>query len=108
MQVLMQASINLGHFPKLFNITTTIIHKKPSKWDYITTKAYRYIMLENTLGKVIENIIADIMSYLTETHELLPTQHYDERPGRSVEVTMMILSESRGKTTKCTQQCSWM
>ena len=49
---------------------------------------------ENTLGKVMENIITEIISYLTETHELLPSHHYGGCPGRSAEDAMMILSES--------------
>src|SRR5436190_7584096 len=94
LQTLMQASINLGHFPKSFKHTTTIVLRKPGKSDYTNAKAYRPIALENTLGKVMESVMADIISYLTETHELLPAQHYGGRPGRSAEDAMMVLSEN--------------
>ena len=93
-QVLMQASLQLAHFPSSFKHTTTIVLRKPSKPDYTKAKAYRPIALESALGKVMESIVADIMSYLTETHQLLPTQHYGGRPGRSTEDAMMALSES--------------
>ena len=83
----MQASINLGHFPKCFKNTDTIVLRKPAKPDYTQAKAYRPIALENTLGKVLESIMADIMSYLTETHELLPAINTME--GAQAEVQKM-------------------
>ena len=94
LQALMQASIRLGHFPKPFKHTTTVVLRKPSKPDYTKVKAYRPIALENTLGKIMESIMAENLSYITETHELLPPHHYGGRPGRSAEDAMMILSES--------------
>ena len=100
LQTLMQASINQGHFPKPFKTTITVVLRKPGKPDYTKTKAYRPIALENTLGKVMESVMTNIMSYLTETHELLPTQHYGGRPGRSAEDAMMILTENIYKAWK--------
>jgi ribonuclease HI len=91
---LMQVSMRLGHFPKPFKHTTTVVLRKPSRPDYTKVKAYRPIALENTLGKVMESVIAEIISYLTETHELLPPHHYGGRPGRSAEDAMMIMSEN--------------
>jgi hypothetical protein len=93
-QALAQASIHLGHFPKAFKHTSTVVLRKPGKSDYTKVKAYRPIALENTLGKVLESIMADIISYLTETHELLPPQHYGGRPGRSAEDALMVLTEN--------------
>src|SRR5438046_4878495 len=69
---------------------TTIVLRKPGNPDYTKPNAYRPIALENTLGKVFESIMADIISYLTETHELLPAQHYGGRPGRSAEDAIII------------------
>ncbi len=94
LQALMQASINLAHFPKPFKHTTTIVLRKPGKPDYTEAKAYRPIALENTLGKVMESIMADVISYLTEEYQLLPPQHYGGRPGRNTEDAMMVLAET--------------
>ena len=91
---LVQASINIGHFPKPFKTTTTIVLRKPGKPDYTKPKAYRPIALENTIGKILESVMADTLSYLTEKYELLPAQHYGGRPGRTAEDAMMILSEN--------------
>ena len=93
LQVLMQASLDLGHYPKPFKHTTTVVLRKPSKPDYTKVKAYRPIALESTIGKIMESVIAEIMGYLTEEHRLLPTQHYGGRPGKSAEDAMMTLSE---------------
>ena len=68
----MQASLNLGYFPKAFKETTTIV-------IYTIPKAYRPI------GKIFESVIAEIISYLIETYNLLPEEHFRGRPGRSTE-----------------------
>ena len=90
---LAKASFTLAHFPKVFKRSTTIILRKPSKPDYTKPNAYRPIALENTIGKILESIAAEILSYLTETYELLPPQHFGGRPGRTAEDAMTVLSE---------------
>ena len=90
---LMQATININHFPTPFKTTTTVILRKPSKPDYTKPNSYRPIALENTLGKVLESIMAELLSYVTETHQLLPPEHFGGRPGRTAEDAMTILSE---------------
>src|SRR5437667_11580212 len=89
-----QASINLGHFPSCFKTTTTIIMRKPQKPNYTKPNAYRPIALESTIGKVLESVMAEYISYLCETHKLLPKHHFRGRPGRTTEDAMLILSES--------------
>ena len=100
LQALMQASLSIGHFPKPYKHTTTIALRKSGKSDYTKAKAYRPIALENTLRKVMESIMADVISYLTETYELLTTRYYGGRPGRSAEDALMTLSESIHKAWK--------
>ena len=93
LQALMQASLDMEYFPKAFRTSTTVVLRKPAKPDYTKSKAYRPVALENTLGKIFESVMATIISYLAETHELLPKGHYGARPGRSTEDAMMVLSE---------------
>ena len=52
------------------------------------------------LGKVLESVMVDTISYLTETYELLPAHHYGGWPGRSTEDAMMILTENIYKAWK--------
>ena len=97
---MVQASINLSHFPACFKTTTTIVLRKPQKSDYTKPNAYRPIALENTLGKIIESVLTDLLGYLTETHNLLPANHFGGRPGRTGEDAMAILSEKIHKAWK--------
>lgn len=88
-----QASFNTDHFPTPFKTTTTIIFANLASQITQTESIYRPITLENALRKVLESAIAELLSYITETHELLPPQHYGGRPGRTSEDAMIILSE---------------
>ena len=93
LQALMQASLDMGYFPRAFRTSTTVVLRKPAKPDYTKAKAYRPVALENTLGKILESVMATIISYLTETYELFPKGHYGACLGHSTEDAMMILSE---------------
>ena len=94
LQTLIQASLNVEYFSKAFKETTTIGLQKSRKLNYTALKVYRLIALENTIRKIFESIIADIISYLTEVHELLPKEHFGGRPDRSTEDATVILSEN--------------
>jgi len=91
---LAQASLDMEYFPTAYKTTTTIVLRKPSKPDYTKPGAYRPIALENTMGKVIESVIAEILSYLAETYQLLPPEHFGGRPGRTTEDAMLMLTEN--------------
>lgn len=52
-----------GYCPTHFKDTITVVPQKPGKDDYTQPKAYRPIALLNTLGKVMEAIIANQLSY---------------------------------------------
>ena len=92
--VLAQQSMTIGHFPQPFRETITLVLRKPNKPNYMKPNAYRPIALESTLGKILESIMADHLSYLCETFNLLPKHHFGGRPGRTTEDAMLILSES--------------
>ncbi|EDN93481.1 hypothetical protein SS1G_09348 [Sclerotinia sclerotiorum 1980 UF-70] len=71
--------INLGYYPSCWKQATGAILKKPSKPDYSVPKAYRVIALLNCLGKISERILAQRLSYLAETTQLL---HYSQMGGK--------------------------
>jgi ribonuclease HI len=93
LHTLIQASINIAHFPAPFKTTTTVILRKPAKPDYTKANAYRPIALENTLGKLIESIVTELLSHAAEEYQLIPAQHYGGRPGRTGEEAMIMLME---------------
>jgi len=53
------ACIELGYWPSHFKISSTIVISKPNKTSYDSPKAFRPIVLLNTLGKLIEIVISN-------------------------------------------------
>ena len=98
---LVQACLDIGYFPSTFKKTLTIVLRKPNKPDYTKPNAYRPIALECTIGKILESITTELLSYLIETHDLLPTNHFGARPQRTTEDAMMVLSENIYGAWKC-------
>jgi hypothetical protein len=58
--------------PKTIKKATIILLRKPGKNDYLNPSAYRPIALLNTLGKILEAIIARRMCYVVKAHKLFP------------------------------------
>ncbi len=56
-------------------------------------KAWRPISLLSTLGKVLEAVIAERISYAVETFGLLPTNHFGARKQRSAVQALLLLQE---------------
>lgn len=86
-------SLKLGYCPAHFRQSTTTVIKKPGKSDYTIPKAYRPIALLNTIGKIMDAIIAKRISYITEKHQLLPETHIGGRKGRSTEHALHAIIE---------------
>jgi len=69
------ACINLGHWPDYFKISTTIVIPKPNKLSYDNPKAFRPIVLLNTLGKLIEKVIAERIQFTVAANDFIhPSQ----------------------------------
>jgi hypothetical protein len=86
-------SLRLEYCLHHFKHSTTAVIRKPQKDDYTTPKAYRPIALLNTIGKLMEGIIARRISYITEIHQLLPGTHIGGRKGRSTDHAIHIILE---------------
>ena len=54
---------DLGFWPSHFKISTTIVIPKPNKMSYNSPKAFRPIVLLNTLGKLIEKVIGKRLQF---------------------------------------------
>jgi hypothetical protein len=78
-------SLRLGYCPSHFRESTTAVLRKPGKDNYTVPKAYRPIALLNTVGKVMDAVIARRLNYLVETHHVLPETHIGGRKMRSTE-----------------------
>ena len=90
---LFQASIDEGTLPRQWKHAKIIPLKKPGKDDYTKAKVWRPISLLATLGKVLESVIAERISYAVETYGLLPTNHFGARKRRSAEQALLLLQE---------------
>ena len=72
--------------------------------DYSSPKAYRPIVLYNTIGKVISGVITDVTVYLTIRHNLLPPQHFGSLPRK---MTTDLLLHTLGRTEQIGLESVW-
>jgi hypothetical protein len=86
-------SLRLGYCPAHFRQSTTIVLRKPGKDHYTIPKAYRPIALLNTIGKLMDAVVANRISYATETHQLLPDTHMGGCKGRSTDHALHTIIE---------------
>jgi len=90
---LFQSSLDKGELSSQWQNAKIIPLKEPGKGDYTKAKAWRSISLLPTLGKALEAVVADRLSYVVEAHTLLPTNHFRVRKQRSTEQALMLLQE---------------
>lgn len=88
-----QNSVEQGQLPSQWRHAKIIPLKKPDKADYTIAKAWRPISLLSTLGKLLESVVAERLSYVVEKHGLLPTNHFGARKQRSAEQALVLLQE---------------
>ncbi|KAI0993220.1 hypothetical protein K3495_g14964 [Podosphaera aphanis] len=87
------ACIRLGYHPRKFKESITVVIRKPQKPSYDVPKSYRPIALLNTMGKLLEKLIANQIAKMTETYNLLPDEQMGARPGRSTITAVELLTE---------------
>ena len=87
-----EAMLERGLLYKPWKASTTVVLRKPGKPHYDVPKAYRPIALLNTMWKVLTAIIANHISFITEEHQLLPTNHFGGRPGRTTTDALHLLT----------------
>ena len=81
-----------GHFPMRFKKARTVVLRKPGKPDYSDPGAWRPIALLNTIGRLIESLMARRLSQAAKEHKLLPDTQIGARPGRSTETALELLT----------------
>jgi len=69
------ACIEVGYWPLHFKRSTTVIIPKPNKKSYDSPKAFRPIVLLNTVGKLIEKVIRECLQFNTASNDFIhPSQ----------------------------------
>ena len=91
--LLFEASLRTGAIPQAWRQAKIIPLRKPDKPDYTIAKAYRPISLLPTLAKVLESVVAERLSYLAETHSLLPKNQFGARKRHSTVQALSLLQE---------------
>ncbi|RDL35893.1 uncharacterized protein BP5553_06505 [Venustampulla echinocandica] len=93
LQVLFNGCLATGCYPKGFKHSCTVALRKPGKGGYTQPKPYRPIALLNTIGKILDAVIARRISSAVEMYGLLPGEHMGGRKGRSTEHAIHVLLE---------------
>jgi Reverse transcriptase (RNA-dependent DNA polymerase) len=88
-----ETSLRLRQMPKQFKVVKIVPLRKFDKSDYAQPGAYRPISLLSTLGKTLELVVAERISYLAETHNLLSNNHFGARKRRSSVQALTVLQE---------------
>jgi hypothetical protein len=63
--------LTVGHWPKHFKDLVSVIILKPNKPSYSTPKAFKPIVLLNTLGKLIEKMISNRFQFAIIKYDLV-------------------------------------
>jgi len=83
--------ISVGFWLEHFKESKSIIIPKPNKASYNTTKAFRLIVLLNTLGKLIEKVISHRLQFhLSDNGFLDPNQLGSIRQRSTIDVGMYL------------------
>ncbi|KAF6515846.1 hypothetical protein HZS61_004587 [Fusarium oxysporum f. sp. conglutinans] len=90
---LFHTSLSQGRLPDQWRTAKTIPLKKPGKDGYKKAKSWGPISLLSTLGKILEAVVANRISYAVETYGLLPTNHFGARKRRSAKQALLLFQE---------------
>ena len=67
--------ISLSYWPNYFKVSTTVVIPKLNKSSYDSLKAFHPIVLFNTLGKLIEKVIAERLQFIVASNNFIhPSQ----------------------------------
>lgn len=92
---LTRTCIRLGLHPRAWKTARGIVLRKPNKLDYAKVKAYRVISLLPCLGKVVEKVVADLLSETCEHGDLLHRGQFGCRRWRSsVDAVAVLISRA--------------
>jgi len=91
--LLFEASLRTGVIPQAWRQAKILPFRKPDKPDYTAASAFRPISLLPTLAKALESVVAERLSYLAETHALLPDNQFGARKRRSTAQALTVLQE---------------
>ncbi|CAA7269302.1 unnamed protein product [Cyclocybe aegerita] len=90
--VLANACLQVGHWPRIFKESLSVIVPKPNKPSYAVPKAFRLIVLLITFGKLIEKMIANRIQFDAVKHDIFHPNQLGGIRQRSTEDAGLILT----------------
>jgi hypothetical protein len=81
---LTKAAVLLGCHPPIWKRTSRVVIRKQGMGEYTKLMSYRTISLLNCMGKVIENVVAELLSNEAERRALLSDGQFGSRKTWSV------------------------
>ena len=79
------------YYPQAFKTARTIALRKPGKGELLAARIWGLDSLLETLGKVVESVIAALIREFAESAGLLPDTQIGARKGRSTETALAML-----------------
>ena len=80
---LMRVAFHTGRHPAVWKRARGLVFRRPGKDDYSKLMAYRSISLLSCIGKVVENVAAELLSEEAERRGLLSDGQFGSRNGLS-------------------------
>jgi hypothetical protein len=93
LEMIFNQSLRISHCLAHFRSSITVVLRKLDKDDYTTPKAYRLIALLNTIGKIMDAVLARRLSNLVGAYNVLPNTHIGGRKLRSTEHALHLIVE---------------
>ncbi|CAA7271398.1 unnamed protein product [Cyclocybe aegerita] len=90
--VLANAYLQVGHWPRIFKESLSVIVPKPNKPSYAVPKAFRLIVFLITFGKLIEKMIANRIQFDAVKHDIFHLNQLGGIRQRSTEDAGLILT----------------
>ncbi|CAA7270641.1 unnamed protein product [Cyclocybe aegerita] len=90
--VLANACLRVGHWPRIFKESLSVIVPKPNKPSYSIPKAFRPVVLLITFGKLIEKMIANRIQFDAVKHDIFHPNQLGGIRQRSTEDAGLILT----------------
>ena len=76
--------LSLKIYPEDWKLTETLILKKPGKSDYMSTGAWRPIVLSNGYARLLNSCKTEDLVVMCEKMGILPMNHFGDRLGRAM------------------------
>jgi hypothetical protein len=90
---LFQACVELSYHFFCFKIAHIIVFKKLNKKNHLNVKTYKFIILLNTLNKILKSIIIRRINSLTKTHNMFSISQMNDRKNKNCETALKLFIE---------------